>query len=91
LIYNAVEQPPPNPPFTPAGWDVAGTRPYGKDRDKKPKTYRHAQRRRAYCAIRRWAISHHYFNPSDDDAVTPEPDNRRNAYPTGNAAWFDSD
>ena len=66
------------PPYTP-GDEVTGRRPYGKDNERQPDTYGAPQQRLLYCAIRRWAIGHGYFDPA-----VPVPGrnyNRMNACP----------
>ena len=70
-LWDAVEIPPPstgNKGDVDAGLfgllnngEITGERSYGKDDEKRPSTFRRPQQRAAYCAVRRWAISHDYF------------------------------
>jgi hypothetical protein len=105
ILYNALEATPPPPPAGPIhdyglfglydatkpGDDIAGVRPYGKDKENAPTGFRTPQRRLAYCGIRGWAIQHSYFDPSADDPATPEVDDRRNRCPTMLSSAFDGD
>jgi hypothetical protein len=57
----------------PAGDDIVGTRPYGKnpktDHSGDLRVYRYPQKRLAYCAIRAWAIKKKYIDPSQDASL----------------------
>jgi hypothetical protein len=66
------------PPDVPA---VTGPRAWGKKAEKNPdyKVYQHTPDRRAYCAIREWAIWRNYINPSSDTSL-------RNSCPTPSSA-----
>jgi hypothetical protein len=61
------------------GPDIHGTRRYGKG-GPDPSGFGTHQRRRAYCAIRRWAIGNDYFDPTVGDSYVDG--DRMNACPS---------
>jgi hypothetical protein len=48
------------------GEDITGERPYGKLSENQPRGFLHHQKRRLYCAVRKWVLfTHHYFDAAE--------------------------
>jgi hypothetical protein len=71
------------------GSDITLDRPYGKNSDRKPRSFRKSQERLSYCLIRRWALRKGYFDPAASMQWLGGA-NRKNRCP-GKAAWHDGD